>query len=208
LRKRGSKGRPAAVVVVTPDARINRSARSAISRLGDSECVRMSLERYASARHAPLSIVICPAGADVRDDLAFLEDVRRRLVWPPPSSELWSAIAGLRGSHDPPPAGSTPPRRRTGRRTALLLEGDVTLDRARRAAAAGGPRDWIVERVQRVRVPPGERDDLDGLGVRWAVLEPVDVRAVVASPALFRARARWASWFPRTAEIWAVAGGK
>jgi hypothetical protein len=208
LGKQGSKGRSAAVVVVTPDARINRSARAAISRLGDAEYVRMSLERYASARHAPLSIVICPAGDDVRDDLAFLEDVRRRLVWPPPSSELWSAIAGLRGSHDPPPAASTPPRRRSPRRTALLLEGDVTLDRARRAAAAGGPRDWIVERVQRVRVRPRERDDLHALGVRWAVLEPVDVRAIVATPALLRARGRWASLFPRTAEVWSVAGAK
>jgi hypothetical protein len=208
LRKRGSKDRSAAVVVVTPDARINQSARAAISRLGDVESVRMSLERYASDRHAPLSIVICPAGADVRRDLAFLEDVRRRLVWPPPSSELWSAIAGLRGSHDPPPAGSKPPRQGSRRRTALLLEGDVTLDRARRAAAAGGPRDWIIERVQRVRVRRKERNALEALGVRWAVLDPVDVRAVVATPALFRARGRWTSWFPRSVEVWVVAERK
>jgi hypothetical protein len=122
-------------------------------------------------------------------------------VWPPPSSELWSAIAGLRGSHDPPPAASTPPRRRSRRRTALLLEGDVTLDRARRAAAAGGPRDWIVERVQRVRGTAEERKQLDRLGVRWSVLAPVEVRAVVVSPVLLRARNRWEKWFSGAA-IW------
>src|SRR4029453_832510 len=127
LRKRGSKDRPAAVVVVTPDARINQSARAAISRLGDVESVRMSLERYASDRHPPPPIVICPAGRDVRRGLASLGAVRRRLVWPPPSSELWSAIAGLRGSHDPPPAGSKPPRQGAGRPTRLLLQRDVPL---------------------------------------------------------------------------------
>ena len=161
----------------------------------------MSLARYSSDRNAPLSIVVCPTGARVRADVAFLENVRRKVAWPPPSEELWSAIAGLRGSHDAPPVGALPTRGRRRRRTALLLEGDVTLERARRAASAGGPSDWIVERVQRVRIGSKERDELESLGIRWAALEPVEVRAIVVTPALLRVRRRWKTWFP-AAELW------
>ena len=201
MRKPGGTARPGAVVLVTPDGRITRTLRAAIDRLRGLECVRMSLDRYSSDREAPLSIVVCPKGEGVGDDFAFLEDVRRRIAWQPPSSEVWTAIAGLRGSHDTPPAGSLPPGRGSRRRTALLLEGDVTLERAQRAVASGAPRDWIVERVQCVRVRPRERDEIDRLGVRWSVLEPVEVRAIVATPALLRVRRRWAKWFAG-AQVW------
>ena len=189
------------MALVTPAGENTRTTRVAITRLTHTRCVRMSLARYSRDRAAPLSIVLCPTGAHVQEDVAFLENVRRKVAWPPPSAELWSAIAGLRGSHDPPPAGALPGRGRSRRGAALLLEGDVTLERARRAVASGAPRDWIVERVQRVRGTAEERKQLDRLGVRWSVLAPVEVRAVVVTPLLLRARNRWENWFP-DAQLW------
>jgi hypothetical protein len=162
----------------------------------------LSLSRYASDLGAPLEIVLCPPGRSVAGDLAFLREARRTLLWPPPAAEIWSAIAGLRGSHDDPPP--TAPRSPKGarRRAALLLEGDVTLDRARRAASSEAPRDWIVERVQRVRIARNDLDDLARLGVRWSVLEPVRVLAIAASVDLVRARTRWAKMLPPDVAVW------
>jgi hypothetical protein len=78
----------------------------------------------------------------------------------------------------------------------------VTLDRARSAASSGAPRDWIVERVQRVRIARRDLDDLARLGVRWSVLEPVRVLAIAASDALARARPRWARLLPPDVAVW------
>lgn len=162
----------------------------------------LSLSRYSSDLRAPLEIVLCPPGRSVAGDLAFLREVQRDLLWPPPAAEIWSAIAGLRGSHDDPPPGAPRSPRNARRRAALLLEGDVTLDRAQRAASSGAPRDWIVERVQRVRIARKDLDDLARLGVRWSVLEPVRVLAIAASDALARARVRWARLLPPDVAVW------
>jgi hypothetical protein len=45
------------------------------------------------------------------------------------------------------------------------------------------------------------------LGIRWATLEPVEVIALVASPALARARAKWARLLPGGTPTWTLARG-
>jgi hypothetical protein len=70
--------------------------------------------------------------------------------------------------------------------------------------SSGAPRDWIVERVQRVRVGRSGLDELRRLGIRWAVLEPVEVVALAASPALARARSRWAKYLPTDVAVWTL----
>jgi hypothetical protein len=177
---------------------------AAATRLPRARLQPISLARYASDPAAPLKIVLCPAGKSVADDLEFLRAARRAVLWPPPTAELWSAIAGLRGSHDAPPSTAPPGARRRG--SALLLEGNLSLPRARRAVSSGAPRDWIVERVQSVRVGPSGLDELRRLGIRWAVLEPVEVIALAASPALARARSRWAKYLPTDVPVWSLAG--
>ncbi|HEY6065230.1 MAG TPA: hypothetical protein VIY96_03685 [Thermoanaerobaculia bacterium] len=177
------------------------------SRLPGDRLVPVSLTRYARDPRAPLRIVLGPGGGSVEDDLRFLREARRAILWPPPAAEVWNAIAGLRGSHDLPPAGAAVARERSGRRSALLLEGDVTLDRARRAATSGAPRDWIVERVQRVRIASAGLEELRRLGIRWAALEPVEVVALAASPALAAARPRWRRFLPENVRVWRLAAG-
>lgn len=179
-----------------------REARiAAATRLPKARLRPISLARYASDPAAPLKIVLCPEGGSVADDLAFLRTARRAALWPPPTAELWSAIAGLRGSHEAPPS-TAPGARRRG--SALLLEGNLSLGRARRAVSSGAPRDWIVERVQSVRVGRSGLDELRRLGIRWAVLEPVEVVALAASPALARARSRWTKYLPTDVAVWTL----
>lgn len=195
------------VAFVAPTAAAARRCRLAVG--GDLPAVRvrpMALGQYATDVRVPLRIVLCPPGESVEEDVRFLREARRTILWPPPGAELWSAIAGLRGSHDAPPSGAVGTARKSGRRAALLLEGDVTVERARRAAASGAPRDWIVERVQRVRIGAKGLDELEHIGIRWAVLEPVEVIALAASAALARARSRWAKWLPNDVPVWTLAG--
>lgn len=171
--------------------------------LPEAELSAFSLDRFLSDRRAPPRIVLCPAGRIVGDDVAFLEDARRRALWPRPGAELAGAIAGLRGSHDEQPAASVPPTAGRGRTTAaLLLEGDVSSARAERAAASGSPRQWIVERVQSVRVSAAGLEELRRLGIRWSALEPIEVIALAASPELARAPSRWASRLPAGVPVW------
>jgi hypothetical protein len=196
------------LALVSPTAAAARQSGSGVApRLRGARLVPVSLARYARDLQAPLRIVLCPAGGRVDDDLRFLREARRAILWPPPVAELWNAIAGLRGSHDSPPERAVAAPERSGRRSALLLEGDVTLDRARRAASSGAPRDWIVERVQRVRIASTGLDELRRLGIRWATLEPVEVVALLASPALARARPRWARLLPDGTPTWTLARG-
>jgi hypothetical protein len=191
------------VSLVSPTAAAAREAGFAVARrLPDARLVPASLRRFAHDPRAPLRIVLCPEGESVAGDVGFLREARRTILWPPPAAEVWSAIAGLRGSHDAPPGGAAAARGRSGRRSVLLLEGDVTLERARRAASSGAPRDWIVERVQRVRISSKGLEELRRLGIRWATLDPVEVIALVASPALTRARAKWARLLPDGIPIW------
>jgi hypothetical protein len=194
------------VSLVSPTAAAAHEAGLAVARrLPDARLVPASLHRFARDPRAPLRIVLCPQGESVAGDVGFLREARRTILWPPPAAEVWSAIAGLRGSHDAPPGGAAAARRRSGRRSVLLLEGDVTLERARRAALSGAPRDWIVERVQRVRISSDGLEELRLLGIRWATLDPVEVIALAASPSLARARAKWARLLPDGVAVWTLA---
>ncbi|HZI66926.1 MAG TPA: hypothetical protein VFF17_10215 [Thermoanaerobaculia bacterium] len=167
----------------------------------EAELSAFSLDRFLSDRRAPERIVLCPAGGTVEDDVRFLEDARRRALWTRPGGELTGAIAGLRGSHDER-GGAAPARAGRGLTTALLLEGDVTSERARSAATSGAPRHWIVERVQSVRLTAPVIEELRRLGIRWSVLEPVELIAVAASPALARNRSRWAALLAAKVPVW------
>ena len=198
---RAERSRPIALVASTAGA-ARVAASAGASRVPEFRLRPFSLSRYASDPQAPLEVVLCPPGRSVEGDLGFLREAHRTVLWPPPAAEIWSAIAGLRGSHEPPPTAATASPRTRGRRAALLLEGDVTLDRARRAASSGSPPDWIVERVQRVRISRSGLDALARLGVRWSVLEPVRVFAIAASDALIRARSRWARLLPPDVAVW------
>ncbi|HEY3170123.1 MAG TPA: hypothetical protein VGK08_03895 [Thermoanaerobaculia bacterium] len=190
-----------------PRANVPRALRAAVAaRLPGARLESFSLDRYVSNPKAPLRAVLCPFGSSVAEEIEFLREVRRRALWPLPGADLWGAIAGLRGTHDAAPRSARlPPPARAGRRTALLLEGDVTFDRARRAASSGAPRDWIVEKVQRVRIEPRGLDQIRRLGIRWAVLDPVEVIGLAASPAFARARSRWARWLPEAVPVWVIA---
>ncbi len=193
---------PVGLVGPTPAAS-RRFAAGLASRLPGVTFVPLSLARFRSDREAPARVVLCPAGASLPGDLAFLEATFRRVLWPPPGVDLWAAIAGLRGSHDEPPRGARTPGPRSARRTsALLLEGDVTPEGARRAAASGAPRRWVVERVQRVRISDTGLEELRLRGIRWSVLEPVEVIGVAASPALAGARNRWRRFLPAEVPVW------
>lgn len=191
------------LVLVGPTAPAPKAVRLAVaSRFPGVRLMPISLARYASNPRAPLRIVLCPAGRSVGEDLDFLREARRTILWPAPAAEIWSAIAGLRGSHDAPPAAASVASRTRGRRSALLLEGHVTLDRARRAALSGAPRDWIVERIQRVRIAAKGLDELRRVGIRWAALEPVEIVALAASTALLAARHRWVRLLPPNVTVW------
>lgn len=191
------------IALVGPTTPVARAFAPRLARLlPEAELSAFSLDRFLSDRRAPARIVLCPAGRSVEDDVAFLEDARRRALWPRPGGELAGAIAGLRGSHAEHHAGAPPQPAGRGRTTALLLEGDVTRTRAERAAASGAPRQWIVERIQSVRIPPAGLEELRRLGIRWSVLEPVEVIALAASPELARAPSRWASRLPAGVPVW------
>ena len=73
---------------------------------------------------------------------------------------------------------------------------------ARRATDSGGPRHWIVERVQRVRIPEAGLEELRLRGIRWSVLEPVEVVGIAASAALADSRARWRTLVPPDVRVW------
>ncbi len=206
LPSTGRVERPLPVVLLAPSVSAARSFQARLApRLPERRLVPMSLAGFLSDRRASDRVVLCPAGRTVSEDLAFLAAARRRVLWPAPGAELWSAIAGLRGSHDAAPASvPRPPVTRSGRRTALLLEGDVTPDRAREASSSAAPRHWIAERVQRVRIGEPLLEELRRLGIRWSVLEPVEVFAIAASPELANARGRWSSWLPAATAVWVL----
>ena len=172
-------------------------------RLSGYTLVPLSLARFLSDRRAPSRVVLCPAGGSLAGDLESWDAVRRRELGPPPGVDLWGAIAGLRGSHDEPPPGARAPKPgRSHRTSALLLEGDVTPESALRAAASAAPRLWIVERVQSVRLPKGLQERLQLGGIRWSVLEPVEVIGLAATPELAGARARWRKSLPADVRVW------
>lgn len=196
------------VAVVGPTSRVARELALRLApRLAAFRVAPYSLGGFLADRKAPSRIVIGPSGRLVGDDVRFLEEVRRRALWSTPGAELAGAIAGLRGDHDSLAAGPAPPRGGRGRTTALLLEGDVTRARAARAVDSGAPRNWIVERVQNVRIPAAPLAKLRALGIRWSVLEPIEVVALAASSDLARSPARWASRLPAGVPVWTIKMG-
>ncbi len=141
-------------------------------------------------------ILLCPEGRSLDADVGFLKAAGARLFWPPPPEELRGAVAGLRGDHLPLPK-NLPLRGASDQASqrALLLEGAVTARRARRALKSSA-RAWIVEHPIFVRLSARELQDLEREGVRWTVLNPVRLVALLATPLLARSRNRWRTFLP------------
>ena len=190
----------APIVLVAPTRTRARTAAAALRRAGVARRFSpWSLDALLRSRAIPEELVLCPAGATVAGDLAFLEEAGARLLWPAPPPPLFNAVAGLIGG-----VAERPFTRRSPAPTppALLLEGRVTPARARRALASDA-RTWIVRRAADVRLSPAELSALADRGVRWTVLSPVRVHAVAASPALARSRA-WRRLLPARTPVWVV----
>ena len=155
-----------------------------------------TLAAYLSAPEAPAHVILCATRGRATRGSAFLARAAARILWPAPPAEMDAAIGGLR-------APELPGRRRRARarlpratssersplRAALLLEGAVDLVRARAALAAvadAGPRDWIVESVRHVRLGEPSLADFAKAGIRWSVLEPIELLAVYAAASVAR----------------------
>ncbi len=189
------------ISVIAPTLSTARAAARALRRRSaDATFLPFSLDRLIGSRTAPIRVALCPGGVDIGDDLRFLEDARARLLWPPPPPTLQAAIAGLLGE-----GAAAATRARASRRRrfspALLLEGTVTRRRARHALESDA-RMWIVDRAGHVRLSREELDDLAKRGVRWFALEPVQVTALLAAPALARRRERWRHLLPPRTPVW------
>jgi hypothetical protein len=184
-------------------------ARDAARRLApdhrEFHLVPCSVEAFLSETAGPGSVVLCPEGRGVAEDLTFLRKVGDRILWSAPPRELALAIAGVRSEESSPEAATLrgrPPR------TALLFEGPVTTARVAAALRAKAPSFWIVEDARRVRLPQERLEELQRAGVCWMSLSPVRLLAVAASPALLRARARWKGLLQRDTEIWTLDVGR
>ncbi len=190
------------VALVAPTLSRARGAAAALVRGTPAGTSPFSLAGYLASPRAPRRVILCPAGRSVGEDIAFLRDVRDRILWEAPDDVLYDAIAGFLGSSSGSPD-RVPPGRRARRGTdregrgkeALLLEGIVGRERAL-ALLEKSARLWIVEGPGRVRLDRRLMDRLRQSGVRWRALEPVSVVAVLASPALARARSRWRHLLP------------
>jgi len=194
-----------AVVCIAPGGRLSRADRDAIAaRLPAAELAIRSISGYCAAPDVGSRILICAAGTSASRDLDFLRRAAERLLWPSPSSDFRDAIAGLRTEtarprlarhREPPPdAGDTV--------AALLLEGRIGPARMRALLASGGPREWIAESPGHVELPGRWADRLARAGVRWSALEPVELVAVYAAPALARLSARWSRLLPPRTPVW------
>jgi hypothetical protein len=192
--------------LVAPTLARARGAAAALERQFPAGHTPFSLSGYLASPRPPRQVVLCPSGASVAEDIVFLRRVRDRLLWKAPDDVLYGAIAGLLGSlpdsTDRRPAGRRArPKPRGGETEALLLEGIV--DRGRvRSLLDKSARLWIVESPGRVRLDRRLMDRLRQKGVRWRVLDPVSVVAVLVSPALARARFRWRHLLPARTPIW------
>jgi hypothetical protein len=195
-----------AVAVVAPTRASARSAASFLKRRLGGAVTACSLAGYLASERAPGRIVLCPSGPSLEREIDFLRAARERTLWNPPDEIVLGAIEGLLGSLPPAAARGLPgPRRARGRRTALLLEGRVTSERAR-AALASDARLWIVEHPRSVRVSRPLMDRLRRCGVHWSALEPVIVVGVLASPRLAAARSRWKGLLPPGTPVWIKSG--
>jgi len=148
------------------------------------------------------AIVLCPGGENLEEDLAFLREVRERVLWKLPDRIVHAAIAGLLGElPDPGPLAGA---HSGGKKAVLLLEGRVGWRRAR-AALRSDARLWVVESAGQVRLSRGRLAELARSGVRWAVLRPVPVLALVATARLARSRPRWKRLLPAKTPAWVIA---
>ncbi len=163
-----------------------------------------SLSAYRAAPRPPGRLVLCPAGRSVEADLRYLSRVAQCLLWPRPPGGFQDAIAGIRapGRVETDRRGRRAPSSGEQIAAALLLEGEVSLQRARRALAARGPCQWIVEDPRCVRIPERSLRALVRAGVRWSSLEGLEIVALYASPALARARPRLRRVLPPRTPIW------
>ncbi|HVQ54472.1 MAG TPA: hypothetical protein VMT25_04795 [Thermoanaerobaculia bacterium] len=195
----------ATIACVAPDRRSAvRAAERVSASLPKARVEAFSLTGYLALADAPDRIVLCPAGRSTDADLRFLALAAGRLLWPGPPGRLRAAIGGIR-PHGERPRRAAAPRKEARppiRTSALLLEGLVGPDRARSALAASGPRDWIVESTRHVRLPGRLHRTLARDGIRWSALEPIELVALLATPALVRARAKWSSLVPPRTRVW------
>jgi hypothetical protein len=192
----------AAVAVVAETVREAKTAVSALrARVPSAGLAPTSLAAYLANPAAPSRVILCATrGSSPARGLTFLGRAAGRLLWPAPPADIGAAIGGLRESA----AARAGARRAGSLRAALLLEGRVDHARARAALAAAadaGPFDWIAESVRHVRIPGPGLALLDGAGIRWSVLEPVELLAVYATGQLARAL-RGRPWLPGGTPVW------
>ncbi len=169
---------PVAVLAATA-AEAAAAAREIAPRLPGVALASGSLDRYLRSPDAPSRVVLCVTGRPVAAARRFLSRAAARLLWPAPPADIFDAVAGLREPVRRPRRlrGATARARPGALPAALLLEGPVDAARAR-AALRSGPREWIVESVRHVRVPPRALSALERAGVGWSALEPVELVAV------------------------------
>lgn len=156
------------VAVVAPTRKVARAAAAWLhGDLPEARLHPFTIAGYCARRGAPLPMVLAAVGADPEADRAFFIAARDRLLWPPAARDLYDAIAGVL-THLP--ARRAAPAQSRGPATALLLEGELTPERAR-SALRSSARHWIVEHVGRVRLGPADIDALSNEGVRWSALQ-------------------------------------
>ncbi|MEO8190618.1 MAG: hypothetical protein ABI682_09765 [Acidobacteriota bacterium] len=194
------------VAIVAPTREVARAAAAWLKAdLPEARLLPLTVAGYCGRRGAPLPLLLAAPGLDPEADRAFLIAARGRLLWPPAAGDLYDAIAGVL-THLP--VQRVAPEHGRGPATALLLEGELTPERAR-SALRSSARHWIVEHVGRVRLGPAEIDALSNEGVRWSALQaarlvgiaiagpssaprgifPAGTRVFRAPPAVNRARA-------------------
>jgi len=199
---------PDRVAAVAPTRASARSAAPSLSRRLGGPVAAFSLAGYLASAGAPGRIVLCPSGRSLEKEIDFLRAARERVLWSTPDEIVLSAIEGLLGSLPSTAARvRSRPRRSRETRTALLLEGKVTSARVREALASDA-RLWIVEHPRRVRVNRPLRDRLRRIGVTWSALDPVIAVAILASPRLAAARARWKGLLPSGIPLWIRSGNR
>jgi hypothetical protein len=218
-------------VLLAPTA--SEAARAAQALAEQQRGLRLrpySFGGFLRSRTPPSAVVLYPGERSLGQSVEFLRRVRRRLLWPLPSRDVLAAVSGLIsrddlaggfGGAESPPLRARPPVRRLLARasakagrggeggklaSALLLEGEVTADRAREVLASRFPREWIVESARHVRLSESEVEEIRKRGVRWRTLEPVAVLALAASPALARSRTRWKGLLPARTPVWTLPG--
>jgi hypothetical protein len=203
------------IVCISPRGSLARADQAAIAaRLPGVALSVRSIDSYCATVPAESRILLCPSGASAARDLDFLRRAAGRLLWPAAPADFRDAIAGLRAPRSRPRAarfGQARSRAREGDTvSALLLEGRVDPARMRAilAAASGDgadrrvPRDWIVESPCHVALSASWARTLARAGVRLSALEPVELVAVYAAPALARAGARWRRLLPPRTPVW------